>query len=122
MLEDEELDPETWFRTFFMVVIGTYFFPGTSIMLPLEYLGSLGDSTLICEYDWAEKIFTHTMSEIKSFQDKTRKAAKDGNMKPVWVGGCLPWIAVKPILCTFIITIYNLSQIWFPNPGLGQSN
>ncbi|KAM0844467.1 hypothetical protein ACQ4PT_057029 [Festuca glaucescens] len=94
MLESVGLDDETWFRTFFLVVIGTYFFPETSIMLPLEYLGSLGDSTLVREYDWAEQIFRHTMSEIKAFQEKMKKAAKNGNIKPVWVGGCLPWIAI----------------------------
>jgi hypothetical protein len=122
MLENADLDDETWFRTFFLVVIGTYFFPGTSIMLPLEYLGSLGDSSLVREYDWAEQIFRHTMSEIKSFQEKMRKTAKDGNIKPLWVGGCLPWIAVyshcyvphfpgQPSFCIiFVFTNTNLLQ------------
>jgi hypothetical protein len=32
MLENAALDDETWFRTFFMVVIGTYFCPGTNII------------------------------------------------------------------------------------------
>jgi hypothetical protein len=114
MLENENLDAETWFRTFFLVVIGTYFFPGTSIMLPLEYLGSLGDSELVREYDWAEQIFRHTMSEIKAFQEKMRKAAKDGNIKPLWVGGCLPWIAVCPMLRASFL-IYTIVLVSAPS-------
>jgi hypothetical protein len=47
------------------------------------------------------------MSEIKAFQEKLRKAAKDGNIKPLWVGGvggCLPWIAVCSMLrASFLI-------------------
>jgi hypothetical protein len=119
LLEDDELDQEIWFRTFFMVVISTYFFPGSSIMMPLEYLGSLGESTLVREYDWADKIFSHTMSEIKTFQDKRRKALKDGNMKPLWVGGCLPWIAVYFLLCQHSFLLYvQLFQILLPYPNL----
>jgi hypothetical protein len=121
MLENAALDGETWFRTFFLVVIGTYFFPGTSIMLPLEYLGSLGDSSLVCEYDWAEQIFRHTMSEIKSFQEKMRKAAKDGNIKPLWVGGCLPWIAVCSLYTSFSMHT-NICIILFSNANLLQPN
>jgi hypothetical protein len=113
MLENAELDDETWFRTFYPVVIGTYFFPGSSIMLPIEYLGSLTDSTLVREYDWAEEIFRHTMSEIKSFQERMRKAATDRNIKPLWVGGCLPWIAVRALLFTSILTYKKLSPTFF---------
>uniref|UniRef100_A0ACD5Z924 Uncharacterized protein n=1 Tax=Avena sativa TaxID=4498 RepID=A0ACD5Z924_AVESA len=94
LLANDDLDDETWFRTFYLVVIGTYFFPGTSSMLPLEYLGSLGDSNIVCEYDWADQIFRHTMSGIKCFQDRCRKADKIGNTNPMWAGGCLPWIAI----------------------------
>uniref|UniRef100_A0ACD5UKH4 Uncharacterized protein n=1 Tax=Avena sativa TaxID=4498 RepID=A0ACD5UKH4_AVESA len=63
-------------------------------MLPLEYLGSLGDSKLVCEYDWSDQIFRHTMSGIKCFQERCRKAKKARNTNPLWADGCLPWIAI----------------------------
>ncbi|CAM0873285.1 unnamed protein product [Alopecurus aequalis] len=95
LLEDKNLDDETWFRTFYLVVVSTYFCPGTDNMLSLEYLGSLGDSDLVIEYDWAEHIFQHTMSEIKAFQIRHKKAVSDGNTNfQGWRGSCLPWIAI----------------------------
>ncbi|CAM0870693.1 unnamed protein product [Alopecurus aequalis] len=95
LLEDKNLDDETWFRTFYLVVVSTYFCPGTGDMLSLEYLGSLGDSDLVIEYDWAEHIFQHTMFEIKAFQIRHKKAVSDGNTNfQGWCGSCLPWIAI----------------------------
>ena len=95
LLEDKTLDDDTWFRTFFLLVVSTYFCPGTGDMLSLEYLGSLGDPKIVCEYDWGEHIFQHTMSEIKAFQTRSKKAIHDGNTQyQGWIGGCVPWVAV----------------------------
>ena len=90
-LLDTNLDDETWLRTFYLVVVATYFCPRTGNMLPLEYLGSLVDPNAFHEYDWGGHIFKHTMSGIKDFQARMNKAEKVGNTYfESWVSGCLP--------------------------------
>ena len=111
-LLSQNLDEETWLRTFFLVVVGTYFYRGPGNILPLEYLGSLGDSKLVCEYDWGEHIFQHTMSGIQSFQKRLTKSKLEGitNFQG-WIQGCLPWVAVCHPSHVFILFPYSVKHM-----------
>uniref|UniRef100_A0A453E4C4 Aminotransferase-like plant mobile domain-containing protein n=1 Tax=Aegilops tauschii subsp. strangulata TaxID=200361 RepID=A0A453E4C4_AEGTS len=90
-----DLDDETFFRTFFLVALATHFTPGTGNMVPLEYLGSLEVASEVCEYAWGEQILKDVMSEADTFQKK-KKALLDGVFKKIWVGSCLPVLAIIP--------------------------
>uniref|UniRef100_A0ACD5UBS7 Uncharacterized protein n=1 Tax=Avena sativa TaxID=4498 RepID=A0ACD5UBS7_AVESA len=94
MLEKGTLDEETYFRTFFEVALGTYMCPGTGNMLPLEYLGSLDDSKQVKDYDWGAHILENVMSEVDAFQKKKEKNALLKKASKIWVGGCLPVLAI----------------------------
>jgi hypothetical protein len=105
MLERGNLDDETYFRTFFLVALGTYLCPGTGNMLPLEYLGSLDDSKQVKDYDWGAHILANVMSEVDVFQKKKAKNALLKDPKKIWVGSCLPVLAV-----CFPIVVYQCSR------------
>ncbi|KAF7035236.1 hypothetical protein CFC21_046149 [Triticum aestivum] len=95
MLEKgNDLDDETFFRTFFLVALATHFTPGTGNMVPLEYLGSLEVASEVCEYAWGEQILKDVMSKADTFQKKKKKALLDGVFKKIWVGSCLPVLAI----------------------------
>ncbi|KAE8795777.1 40S ribosomal protein S5-1 [Hordeum vulgare] len=95
ILEKEaDLDDETFFRTFFLVALATHLTPGTGNMVPLEYLGSLEVASKVCEYAWGDQILKDVMTEIDTFQKKKKKALLDGAFKKIWVGSCLPLVAV----------------------------
>ncbi|KAE8790941.1 hypothetical protein D1007_34755 [Hordeum vulgare] len=95
ILEKEaDLDDETFFRTFFLVALATHLTPGTGNMVPLEYLGSLEVASEVCEYAWGDQILKDVMTEIDTFQKKKKKALLDGAFKKIWVGSCLPLVAI----------------------------
>lgn len=95
MLENgNDLDDETFFRTFFLVALATHFTPGTGNMVPLEYLGSLEVASEVCEYAWGEQILKDVMTEVDTFQKKKKKALLDDVFKKIWVGSCLPVLAI----------------------------
>uniref|UniRef100_A0A8I6X026 Ubiquitin-like protease family profile domain-containing protein n=1 Tax=Hordeum vulgare subsp. vulgare TaxID=112509 RepID=A0A8I6X026_HORVV len=95
ILEKEvDLDDETFFRTFFLVALATHLTPGTGNMVPLEYLGSLEVASEVCEYAWGDQILKDVMTEIDTFQKKKKKAILDGAFKKIWVGSCLPLVAI----------------------------
>lgn len=94
MLEKGNMDNETYFRTFFMVSLGTYLCPGTGNMLPLEYLGSLDDSKKVKDYAWGAHILQDVMSEVDAFQKKKANNALQNEPKKIWVGSCLPVLAI----------------------------
>ncbi|XP_071678537.1 uncharacterized protein [Lolium perenne] len=94
MLDKGNLDEETYFRTFFEVALGTYLCPGTGNMLPLEYLGSLDDSNQVKDYDWGAHILQNVMSEVDAFQKKKANNKLQNEPKKIWVGSCLPVLAI----------------------------
>jgi hypothetical protein len=94
MLDKGNLDEETYFRTFFEVALGTYLCPGTGNMLPLEYLGSLDDSNQVKDYDWGAHILQNVMSEVDAFQKKKANNKLQNEPKKIWVGSCLPVLAL----------------------------
>ncbi|KAM0826924.1 hypothetical protein ACQ4PT_068529 [Festuca glaucescens] len=94
LLDNGKLDEETYFRTFFEVALGTYLCPGTGNMLPLEYLGSLDDSSQVKDYDWGAHILQNVMSEVDAFQKKKANNMLQNEPKKIWVGSCLPVLAI----------------------------
>ncbi|XP_037480461.1 uncharacterized protein LOC119357702 [Triticum dicoccoides] len=74
--------------------IGYSYGTRTGNMVPLEYLGSLEVADEVCEYAWGEQILKDVMSEVNTFQKKKKKALLDGVFKKIWVGSCLPLLAI----------------------------
>lgn len=104
ILEKEaDLDDETFFRTFFLVALATHLTPGTGNMVPLEYLGNLEVASEVCEYAWGDQILKDVMTVIDTFQKKKKKALLDGAFKKIWVGSCLPLVAVYTIAYALFI-------------------
>ncbi|KAI4994431.1 hypothetical protein ZWY2020_034072 [Hordeum vulgare] len=58
-------------------------------MVPLEYLHTLQDMSVIHEFEWDEHILLDAMKEVKKYQDKRN----EGKLK-FHIGGCLPMLSV----------------------------
>ncbi|KAI4973681.1 hypothetical protein ZWY2020_041462 [Hordeum vulgare] len=58
-------------------------------MVPLEYLHTLQDMSVVHEFEWDEHILLDAMKEVKKYQDKRN----EGKLK-FHIGGCLPMLPV----------------------------
>ncbi|KAI4990784.1 hypothetical protein ZWY2020_039155 [Hordeum vulgare] len=58
-------------------------------MVPLEYLHSLQDMSVVHEFEWDEHILLDAMREVKKYQDKRN----EGKLK-FHISGCLPMLPV----------------------------
>ncbi|KAE8814020.1 hypothetical protein D1007_08658 [Hordeum vulgare] len=83
--DDEDTIDRTWILLCLLLVLA----PGTGNMVPLEYLHSLQDMSVVHEFEWDEHILLDAMREVKKYQDKRN----EGKLK-FHIGGCLPMLPV----------------------------
>ncbi|KAE8814980.1 Cytokinin-O-glucosyltransferase 2 [Hordeum vulgare] len=83
--DDEDNIDRTWILLCLSLVLA----PGTGNMVPLEYLHSLQDMSVVHEFEWDEHILLDAMREVKKYQDKRN----EGKLK-FHIGGCLPMLPV----------------------------
>uniref|UniRef100_A0A8I6XZT9 Uncharacterized protein n=1 Tax=Hordeum vulgare subsp. vulgare TaxID=112509 RepID=A0A8I6XZT9_HORVV len=82
-------DEDTIDRTWILLCLSLVLAPGTGNMVPLEYLHSLQDMSVVHEFEWDEHILLDAMREVKKYQDKRN----EGKLK-FHIGGCLPMLPV----------------------------
>ncbi|KAE8812747.1 hypothetical protein D1007_10072 [Hordeum vulgare] len=82
-------DEDTIDRTWILLCLSLVLAPGTGNMVPLEYLHSLQDMSVVHEFEWDENILLDAMREIKKYQDKRN----EGKLK-FHIGGCLPMLPI----------------------------
>ncbi|KAE8816784.1 hypothetical protein D1007_05815 [Hordeum vulgare] len=82
-------DEDTIDRTWILLCLSLVLAPGTGNMVPLEYLHSLQDMSVVHEFEWDEHISLDAMREVKKYQDKRN----EGKLK-FHIGGCLPMLPV----------------------------
>ncbi|KAE8798138.1 hypothetical protein D1007_26608 [Hordeum vulgare] len=78
-------DEDTIDRTWILLCLSLVLAPGTRNMVPLEYLHSLQDLSVVHEFEWDEHILLDAMRKVKKYQDKRN----EGKLK-FHIGGCLP--------------------------------
>ncbi|KAI5008169.1 hypothetical protein ZWY2020_009217 [Hordeum vulgare] len=83
--DDEDTINSTWILLCLSLVLA----PGTGNMVPLEYLHTLQDMSVVHEFEWDEHILLDAMKEVKKYQDKRN----EGKLK-FHIGGCLPMLPV----------------------------
>ncbi|KAI5013730.1 hypothetical protein ZWY2020_040616 [Hordeum vulgare] len=82
-------DEDTINRTWILLCLSLVLAPGTGNMVPLEYLHTLQDMSVVHEFEWDEHILLDAMKEVKKYQDKRN----EGKLK-FHIGGCLPMLPV----------------------------
>ncbi|KAE8780802.1 hypothetical protein D1007_46111 [Hordeum vulgare] len=82
-------DEDTINRTWILLCLSLVLAPGTGNMVPLEYLHTLQDMSVVHEFEWDEHILLGAMKEVKKYQDKRN----EGKLK-FHIGGCLPMLPV----------------------------
>ncbi|KAI4971452.1 hypothetical protein ZWY2020_002366 [Hordeum vulgare] len=85
--DDDDEDTIDW--TWIILCLSLVLAPGTGNMVPLEYLHSLQDMSVVHEFEWDEHILLDVMREVKKYQDKRN----EGKLK-FHIGGCLPMLPV----------------------------
>ncbi|XP_044973939.1 uncharacterized protein LOC123441737 [Hordeum vulgare subsp. vulgare] len=73
--DDEDTINRTWIRLCLSLVLA----PGTGNMVPLEYLHTLQDMSVVHEFEWDEHILLDAMKEVKKYQDKRN----EGKLKSI---------------------------------------
>ncbi|KAE8796890.1 hypothetical protein D1007_28015 [Hordeum vulgare] len=82
-------DEDTINRTWILLCLSLVLAPGTGNMVPLEYMHTLQDMSVVHEFEWDEHILLDAMKEVKKYQDKRN----EGKLK-FHIGGCLPMLPV----------------------------
>ncbi|KAE8783067.1 hypothetical protein D1007_43502 [Hordeum vulgare] len=83
------LDVVTIKRAWVLLCIALVLSPGTSNMVPLEYLASLVDMDSINEFAWDEHFLAIALNEVNKYQKK-----RNEGKTAFWIGGCLPMFAI----------------------------
>uniref|UniRef100_A0A8I6YDM8 Ubiquitin-like protease family profile domain-containing protein n=1 Tax=Hordeum vulgare subsp. vulgare TaxID=112509 RepID=A0A8I6YDM8_HORVV len=76
-------------KTWILLCLSLVLAPGTGNMVPLEYLHTLQELSVVHEFEWDEHILLDAMKEVKKYQDKRN----EGKLK-FHIGGCLPMLLV----------------------------
>ncbi|KAE8794467.1 hypothetical protein D1007_30773 [Hordeum vulgare] len=82
-------DEDTINRTWILLCLSLVLAPGTGNMVPLEYLHTLQDMSVVHEFEWDEHILLDAMKEVKKYQDK-----RNERKLKFHIGGCLPMLPV----------------------------
>jgi len=85
-------DDDTIERSWVLLCLPLVLAPGTGNMVPLDYLYTLRDMSMVHEFEWDEHILCDVMREVKKYQDKRN----EGRGKFL-IGGCLPMLPVHPL-------------------------
>ncbi|KAM0920016.1 hypothetical protein ACQ4PT_007794 [Festuca glaucescens] len=87
-------DEESFMRTFMLVLLGTILCPSTSDTVDWRFLYSLTDLTMMISVDWATLCLQVLLNEVGNFKNKMLKFPNGMPTAPIYVGGCLPSLAV----------------------------
>ena len=101
-------------RSFDLLAFATVLFPGTSNIVPLDYLGSLLDMDRVHEYAWDEEVLKFCMEQVSEFQAKRthQKDNPDLPIKTFSIGSCLPALVVSfQILLQFSLLLFQLQYM-----------
>ena len=83
-------DEETIERSWALLCLALVLAPKTGNMVPLEYLYTLRDMSVVHELEFDEHILFDVMGEVKKYQDK-----RDAGKTKFLIGGCLPMLPVQ---------------------------
>ncbi|KAM0835890.1 hypothetical protein ACQ4PT_062659 [Festuca glaucescens] len=87
-------DEESFMRTFMLVLLGTILCPSTSDTVDWRFLYSLTDLAMMISVDWAALCLQVLLNEVGNFKNKMLKFPNGMPTAPIYVGGCLPSLAV----------------------------
>ena len=85
-------DDDTIERSWVLLCLALVLAPGTGNMVPLDYLYTLRDMSMVHEFEWDEHILCDVMREVKKYQDNRN----EGRGKFL-IGGCIPMLLVHPL-------------------------
>ena len=92
LLKADDNDEETIERSWALLCLALVLTPGTGNMVPLEYLYTFRDMSVVHEFAFDEHILSDVMIEVKKYQDRRN----EGKAKFL-IGGCLPMLPVHPL-------------------------
>jgi hypothetical protein len=110
-------DEESFMRTFMMVLLGTILCPSTSDTVDWRFLYSLTDLATMTRVDWAALSLQVLLNEVANFKKKLLKFPNGIPTTAIYVGGCLPSLAVSRkknsilIFCSSCFCIFFLCRL-----------
>ncbi|KAM0907139.1 hypothetical protein ACQ4PT_016308 [Festuca glaucescens] len=87
-------DDESFMRTFMLVLLGTIVCPSTSDIVDWRYLYLLTDLAMMISVDLSALCLQVLLNEVGNFKTKMSKFPNGMPTAPIYVGGCLPSLAV----------------------------
>jgi hypothetical protein len=88
-------DEESFMTSFMLVFLGTIVCPGTSDSVDWKFLFSLVDVSKIPSIDWPALCLQWTVNEVAKYKRKIADVRSGKQKQMVYVGGCLPSMAVS---------------------------
>jgi hypothetical protein len=88
-------DEESFMISFMLVFLGTIVCPGTSDSVDWKFLFSLVDVSKIPSVDWPALCLQWTVNKVAKYKKKISVVRSGKRKQMVYVGGCLPSMAVS---------------------------
>jgi hypothetical protein len=101
-------DEESFMRTFMMVLLGTILCPSTSDTVDWKFLYSLTDLATMTSVDWAALSLQVLLNEVANFKKKLLNFPNGIPSTAIYVGGCLPFLAVSRKQNSIFIFVFKL--------------
>uniref|UniRef100_A0A0A8XXG6 Aminotransferase-like plant mobile domain-containing protein n=1 Tax=Arundo donax TaxID=35708 RepID=A0A0A8XXG6_ARUDO len=109
---------ESFMMSFMLVALACVICPSTQNNVNLKYINCLMDPYAIRNYDWSGHALDYICIEIQKFQGAIDSHDDSVSFKPLYVGGCLPLLAIIYMDFLNIESLVNHHEISYSIPRL----